>query len=80
MDNYIYVLYSRTYDRIYIGQTNDLNKRQERHNTGRVRSTKPYVPWELIHSEKFDSRAAAMKREQAASGRLWKRDDKFYDQ
>jgi putative endonuclease len=28
-----------------------------------VKSTKPYIPWVLIYSESFHSRAEAMKRE-----------------
>ncbi|MCD6162486.1 MAG: GIY-YIG nuclease family protein [candidate division Zixibacteria bacterium] len=51
------------YDRIYTGQTNDINMRLDKHNSGRVRSTNAYIPWRLIHSEEFDIRAEAMARE-----------------
>jgi putative endonuclease len=34
-----------------------------KHNSGKVKSTKPYLPWVFIHSESFSSRAEAMKRE-----------------
>ncbi len=36
------------YNRIHIGQTNDLDVRFRLLNSGRVRSTAPYLPWELI--------------------------------
>ena len=60
---YIYVLYSPKFDRIYIGQTNNIEGRVEQHNTGRSRYTKRYIPWELAHYEKFATRSEAMKRE-----------------
>ena len=51
------------FDRIYIGQTNNLELRLKQHNQGKSKSTKHYAPWVLIHSESFSSRAEAMKRE-----------------
>ena len=60
---YVYILYSEANDRIYIGHTDNLEARLDRHNRGMVRSTKAYSPWNLIHSEDFSSRGEAMKRE-----------------
>ncbi len=60
---FTYVLYSPQYDRIYIGHTDNMEKRLERHNLGLVTSTKAYRPWELIHTERFSTRQEAMKRE-----------------
>ena len=60
---YVYVLYSFRFDRIYIGHTNNLRLRLERHNSGKVKSTKAYIPWELVHYEKFATRLEAKKRE-----------------
>ena len=60
---FTYVLYSPGYDRIYIGQTDNPEKRLERHNLGLVKSTKAYRPWKLIHYESFPSRSEAVKRE-----------------
>ena len=45
---YIYILYSDKFDRYYIGQTQDVNARLARHNAGREKVTRPYVPWKLI--------------------------------
>ncbi len=58
-----YVLYSTGYDRIYIGQTNNLELRLKQHNKGLSKSTKHYRPWIVIYSENFNSRSEAMKRE-----------------
>ena len=60
---YAYVLYSEKFDRIYIGQTNDYKKRLVRHNSGKHRYTKRYIPWIIIHLEEFKTRSEAMKRE-----------------
>ncbi len=60
---YTYVLYSPNFDQIYIGHTDNLNQRQERHNAGLVKSTKRYIPWKLIYYETFETRSEAMKRE-----------------
>ncbi len=60
---YVYVLYSPQFDRIYIGQTDNIGNRLERHNSGKVKSTKAYILWELVHNEKFATRSEAMKRE-----------------
>ena len=60
---YTYVLYSSKHDRLYVGQTAKLKDRLREHNSGQVRSTKSYIPWQLIHFEEYDTRAKAMARE-----------------
>ena len=49
--------------RYYIGQTNNLEKRIFRHQTGQVRATKGFRPVELVYSEKFSSRSESVIRE-----------------
>jgi putative endonuclease len=60
---YVYVLKSSRYNRHYIGLTASLQKRVERHDSGGVRSTRFYRPWELVHSERFPDRKLARNRE-----------------
>jgi len=60
---YTYVLYSVSHDRYYIGHTNNLSSRLERHNKGQVQSTKPYRPWKIVYFKQFSSRADAMGEE-----------------
>ncbi|MCG2715502.1 MAG: GIY-YIG nuclease family protein [Candidatus Marinimicrobia bacterium] len=60
---YAYVLYSEKFDRIYIGQTNNISIRLEKHNSGKVNSTKAYLPWKIIYYEYFQTRSEVMKRE-----------------
>jgi len=63
MKFYVYILYSYSLKRHYIGQTQDLNLRLERHNKGLVKSTKPGIPWALKASTTVESRKEAMKLE-----------------
>ena len=60
---YVYVLYSEKYDRMYIGMSNDVNRRLKEHNSRQNRSTKAYAPWIVILKEEFGTRTAARKRE-----------------
>ena len=63
MKYFLYILYSLPFNRTYTGQTDNLENRLIYHNSGKVKSTKPFRPWVLIYSESFNSRAEAMKRE-----------------
>ena len=60
---YVYILHSESFDRYYIGQTNNLVDRIRRHNSGYVKSTKAYKPWEVVYSETFQSRGDSISRE-----------------
>ncbi len=61
---YTYILYSEKFDRYYVGHCEDIEKRLSRHNNKGVPSTKPYVPWKMVYSEKYHSRSEAAVREQ----------------
>ena len=63
MNYFVYILYSPKFVKTYVGQTDNLENRLVLHNFGKVKSTKPFIPWLLIYSESFTSRAEAMKRE-----------------
>ena len=63
MSFYVYILYSSSSDKYYVGFTQDLEKRLARHNSGLNRSTKSGLPWELKYSEVFETRGEAMVRE-----------------
>ena len=60
---YLYILYSKSKDKYYTGISNDPHNRLIRHNRGHSKSTKSGVPWVLVHTEDFDSKSSAMKRE-----------------
>jgi putative endonuclease len=60
---YVYILYSRSLDKLYKGKTADLRSRFKKHNKGKVRSTKAGRPWKLIYYEAFLSSLDASKEE-----------------
>jgi putative endonuclease len=57
---YTYILYSKCKDQFYIGQTNNLEDRLEKHNRGAVRSTARYKPWQLYSFKVFETRSDSM--------------------
>ncbi|MDO8929395.1 MAG: GIY-YIG nuclease family protein [Bacteroidota bacterium] len=63
MEHFIYILYSETRDRYYIGSCADVNERLIRHNAGATTSTKSGRPWKVVYSETFSSKTEALKRE-----------------
>ena len=65
---YVYIIESIESKRYYIGQTENLKVRIERHNKGRNLSTKAYLPWELKWWKEFETRAEAMKIEKRIKG------------
>ena len=60
---FTYILYSKSKDNYYIGQTHDLKLRLERHNSGWSRSTKTGIPWQLVYYEEHETKSEAIKRE-----------------
>ena len=60
----VYILFSEKFKKTYVGQTSDLSKRFALHNSGKVKSTKRYLPWKLIYCEEYNSRSEAMAREE----------------
>jgi len=60
---FVYILYSKKYDRYYVGHCEDMVVRLRRHNNKGVPSTKFYVTWELVYTENFISRSSASARE-----------------
>jgi len=60
----VYVLYSKSYNKIYIGYTSDLEQRIISHNHLRNMGwTRRFAPWSLVYSEQFDTKSDAMARE-----------------
>ena len=63
MNYFVYILKSSINNDIYIGSTENIEKRLAKHNRGEVQSTKAYRPWEMMQVEIFPSRQEARKRE-----------------
>ncbi len=62
-DFFVYAIKSLSRNYIYVGLTNNLERRIQEHNSGRGRATKSYAPFRLIYSEKVGVRIEARKRE-----------------
>ena len=51
----VYAISGRN-DRVYVGQSEDFDRRLEAHNKGFVPSTRADRPWSLIKKQEFDTR------------------------
>lgn len=60
---YVYVIKSLRDEQLYFGYTSDLKKRLEKHQQGKVRSTKSRKPFCLIYYEAYYSKELALNRE-----------------
>jgi len=63
MSYYAYILKSKSHGTFYYGHCEDLEKRLNQHNKGRVKYTKGRMPWKVHYFEIFKTRSEAMKRE-----------------
>lgn len=60
---YVYILLCRD-TTLYVGSTNDIEKRLETHNTGKgAKYTRGRTPVVLRHVEQFATKGEALKRE-----------------
>lgn len=62
---YTYVLKSLKDNDLYIGWSDDLKSRIEKHNAGKVTSTKSRIPFELVYYEACLDKEKAIAREKA---------------
>ena len=60
---YTYIIKSVKTGKLYIGQTQNIEKRLDRHNNDLNPSTKYKGPWELIYLKTFDTRSEAVLHE-----------------
>jgi putative endonuclease len=60
---YIYILKSKRNNSFYVGSCENIKNRLEQHNNGESSSTKRFIPWELIYSERYNILSEARKRE-----------------
>lgn len=56
----VYILFSSSLNRYYVGQTQDLELRLIKHNTKQVISTKNGVPWKVVYKTELASRSLAV--------------------
>jgi putative endonuclease len=69
----VYIIYSCSLNKYYVGQTNNIDDRLLRHNSGREKYTKIGTPWELVWKKEVLTRSEAMKLEKQIKNRGAKR-------
>ncbi len=61
---YVYILRSIRNGKLYVGQTDNLDRRLSEHKEGRGgRFTRYQGPWKLVYSEPHANRVSAIERE-----------------
>ncbi|WP_378176748.1 GIY-YIG nuclease family protein [Aquimarina sp. SS2-1] len=71
---FVYVIKSQIKNWIYVGMTNNLERRIAQHNKGQNKSTNPYKPFILLFFETFPDTKEARAREKylkSTSGKRW---------
>ena len=63
MVHFVYILYSDSVDKYYIGSCGNVDVRLSRHNAGATISTKSGRPWKVVYREEFNSKTEAIKYE-----------------
>ena len=62
----VYALYSKDYNKIYIGYSSDFINRFQSHNHfGKKGFTSRFRPWKVVHVEFYNEKTTAMKREKS---------------
>jgi putative endonuclease len=59
----VYIIYSPSLDKYYIGYTSDIEKRLQEHNSGISSFTAKANDWVLKYKEEFPDRISAITRE-----------------
>lgn len=69
---FVYVLQSLNFDKLYVGMTDNLERRLKEYNAGKSKFTKTYLPWKYVYTEELPDRQKAREREKylkSGSGR-----------
>ena len=70
----VYALESEKNGMLYIGFTEDVDRRLREHNAGKSKFTKGYRPWKLVYTEVIYTRKEARRREKylkSTTGKRW---------
>lgn len=65
---YVYVLFSKKDNELYVGYTNNLQRRIEEHKSGKVSATQYRRPLLLIYYEAYSRWRSAQRREKYLKG------------
>lgn len=63
MSYFVYILRTSG-NTFYIGQTNDIEKRMEKHKSGKgAKYMRAFQSFELVYTEEFETKSEALRRE-----------------
>lgn len=60
---YVYIIKSLSDGTLYIGSSEDIQKRLEYHNRGASRYTRKHRPWQIVYFEDYSVKKDALVRE-----------------
>ncbi|TKC00181.1 GIY-YIG nuclease family protein [Pedobacter cryophilus] len=60
---FVYILFSQSLNKYYIGSTSDLEDRLRKHNSNHKGFTGTHSDWIIKYSETFETKIQALKRE-----------------
>jgi len=60
---YVYILFSQSIRKRYIGSTSNLKERLKEHNSGKSNFSRKGPPWRLIYYEAFLNKKDALREE-----------------
>lgn len=66
---FVYVLWSDSIQRYYVGSTVDVSNRLREHNAGESASTQRGFPWEIVYVEELPTRGGALRKENQIKSR-----------
>ena len=70
MDYYVYILYSKSLDKFYVGSSDDPVKRLTKHLNEHSGFTAKAKDWYIVYYQMFDSKTLALQREKQI--KAWK--------
>ncbi len=62
---FVYIIFSVSADKYYVGQTDNIGERIHSHNNGNSPYTSIARDWKLVYSETYSTRTEVRKRENA---------------
>jgi putative endonuclease len=69
MSYFVYILYSKSCNKFYTGQTQNLDYRLAEYNLGETKSIKSCTPWSLVWKTELATRSEAMMLEKKIKSR-----------
>ncbi len=60
---HVYILLNEANTKTYTGVANDVQERLEEHNVGKVKSSRAYRPYRIVHTEAFVTLSEARQKE-----------------